>query len=293
MDHADILRDFPLGVALLKAEEGYRDKPYKCPTGHWTIGHGFNLEAHGIPNEEFKNWEWDREKAQTMLLDELADIIAVLDSRFPAWREKLDPVREAVVLSSFYQLGVNGALAFKNTIKHVQSGDWEGAAQGIMASRWAKQDPERAQRNADAMRTGKLPEVVRGVRIFTAPSAAELAPTPAQSSTPVLPDDGPQFTFDDVQDVLQSVRTGNLQASPGLSKILKKLSTSKTIWGTLSLLVMVIWQTLGIQSWSDIGFSVRGHIYPLTDIFPLVAPAFATLAAWGKVKQTVKGGGHA
>lgn len=293
MDHADILRDFPLGVSLIEAEEGYEAKPYKCSRGFWTIGHGFNLIAHGYSETEFADWVWDRQKAQAMLLDELVDIIAVLDRRFPAWREKLDAVREAVVLSSFYQLGVNGALAFKNTIAMVQAGDWEGAAQGIMASRWAKQDPERAQRNADAMRTGKLPEVVRGVRIFPAPTVAELAPTPVQSGASVLPDDGPEFTFDDVQETIQSVRAGNLQASPGFSKILKALSTSKTIWGTLSLLVMVIWQTLGIQSWSDIGFSVRGHIYPLTDIFPLIAPAFATLAAWGKVKQTMKGGGHA
>jgi len=124
-------------------------------------------------------------------------------------------------------------------------------------------------------------------------AASNVVSAPIQPAPSSMQDDGPTFIFDDVAEALQDVRTGHIQSSPGLAKILKALSTSKTIWGTVTLFLMVLWQYLGIQSWSDIGISIRGHIYPITDLFPYIAPAFATLATWGKVKQTVKGGVHA
>jgi len=282
MDHADILRDFPLGMSLLKAEEGYRDKPYKCSTGHWTIGYGFNLEAHGIPNDEFKNWEWDREKSQTMLLDDLGDIIAVLDSRFPAWREKLDPVREAVVLSSFYQLGVNGALAFKNTIKHVRAGDWEGAAQGIMASRWAKQDPERAQRNADAMRTGILPEVVRGVKIFP-PEAVEIVDAaPVQPAPRVVQAEGLRFQQSDSESVGGQVGAGVPGLGALITDVSKRLGKSPAAYGASGLFTMLVGNVrLKVDVW------FFDHLYHFEDAGTIAALLVMGLIAWGLGRRPV------
>ncbi len=30
----------------IQDHEGFRDRPYRCPAGHWTVGWGHNLEAH-------------------------------------------------------------------------------------------------------------------------------------------------------------------------------------------------------------------------------------------------------
>ena len=36
-------------LSFVKTNEGFRSMPYKCPAGKWTIGYGFNMDAHGIP----------------------------------------------------------------------------------------------------------------------------------------------------------------------------------------------------------------------------------------------------
>lgn len=39
----------PLVIALCKAFEGFRAKPYLCPAGKWTIGYGSTFHADGRP----------------------------------------------------------------------------------------------------------------------------------------------------------------------------------------------------------------------------------------------------
>jgi len=288
---------------LIALEEGCKLAAYTDSRGIWTIGYGYNLESHGYSPEECAGITWTQEQAEQSLVDEIEVVEHELDRRWPKWRD-LDEVRRAAIVSSVYQLGAPGAAHFCATIAALQAHDWATAAQQMLASRWAKQTPARVQRNAAMIQTGQWPEDVNGTKFLSAPepaapapmgtTPADVAPAPAQPDARVLSADRePSFTFDDVAEALQDVRTGHIQSSPGLAKILKALSTSKTIWGTVTLFLMVLWQYLGIQSWSDIGISIRGHIYPITDLFPYIAPAFATLATWGKVKQTVKGGVHA
>jgi lysozyme len=38
-----------IGIELIKCFEGYREKPYKCPAGFWTIGYGHLIK----PQESF------------------------------------------------------------------------------------------------------------------------------------------------------------------------------------------------------------------------------------------------
>lgn len=37
--------------ARIKPEEGYRNVPYKCTAGHWTIGWGWNMDANPLPDD--------------------------------------------------------------------------------------------------------------------------------------------------------------------------------------------------------------------------------------------------
>lgn len=183
MTHQDILRDFPLAVSLIEAEEGFRVTPYKCTSGKTTIGFGTNAEAHGL---DVTGQVWTRAQAEAALLDELEIIIAELDRRWPSWRA-LDDIRVAVILSSVYQLGIYGAAQFKATIAALLERDFNAAAERLLASRWAKQTPARVKRNAEAIRTGKLPEVVNGVRIFPEGVGADDTSALAQSPAPLLP----------------------------------------------------------------------------------------------------------
>jgi lysozyme len=53
-----------------------------------------------------------------------------------------------------FQMGVGGLMQFRNTLKSMRAGNFKKAAQGMRASRWARQTPGRAQRMAKAMEEG-------------------------------------------------------------------------------------------------------------------------------------------
>jgi lysozyme len=44
-----------------------------------------------------------------------------------------------------YQLGVNGLLGFKKTLRYMSQKDWEKASVEMLDSRWAKQTQKRAE----------------------------------------------------------------------------------------------------------------------------------------------------
>jgi len=52
-------------------------------------------------------------------------------------------------------LGINGLLGFKNTLEFTKVGDWERAANGMLASKWAKQVGRRAIELSELMRKGQ------------------------------------------------------------------------------------------------------------------------------------------
>jgi lysozyme len=178
---------------LIQLEEGCKLTAYRDSGGIWTIGYGYNLEAHGYTPDECEGLTWTQEQADAALADEIQSVLAELDRRWPKWRG-LDEVRQAAIVSSVYQLGAPGASKFFATIHAIQSRDWETAATQMLASRWAKQTPARVQRNAEMIRTGRWPEEVNGVPFLPAsPSAPVVAPAPVQPpargvSTGGLPD---------------------------------------------------------------------------------------------------------
>ena len=132
---------------LIALEEGCKLAAYTDSRGIWTIGYGYNLQAHGYSPEECASITWTQEQADQALADEIEAVEAELDRRWPKWRD-LDEVRRAAIVSSVYQLGAPGAAHFVATIAALQAHDWATAATQMLASRWAKQTPARVQRNA-------------------------------------------------------------------------------------------------------------------------------------------------
>ena len=131
--------------AQLVRHEGLRLKPYRCTAGKLTIGIGRNLEDRGISQKE----------AYVMLERDILDFEQQLLNEIPDVYNGLDEVRQSVLLNMCFNLGIKGLLEFKNTLAFIDAGDWERAANGMLASKWAKQVGKRAIELSELMRKGK------------------------------------------------------------------------------------------------------------------------------------------
>ena len=131
--------------AQLVRHEGLKLKPYRCTAGKLTIGIGRNLDDRGISQKEaYAMLERDILDCEQQLLDEIPDVYTGLDE-----------VRQSVLLNMCFNLGLKGLLQFKNTLAFIASGDWERAANNMLASKWAKQVGMRAIELSELMRKGK------------------------------------------------------------------------------------------------------------------------------------------
>ena len=65
-----------------------------------------------------------------------------------------DP-RFDVLVEMAFQLGAAGLAKFTNTLQVVREKRWNDAADGMLASLWAKQTPARSKELAEVMRTGR------------------------------------------------------------------------------------------------------------------------------------------
>jgi len=145
--------------AQLVRHEGLRLKPYRCTAGKLTIGIGRNLDDRGISQKEaYAMLERDIQDCEQWLIDEIPEIY-----------NKLDEVRQSVLLNMCISipqsrfaplrepcyLGIKGLLGFNNTLAFIGAGDWERAANGMLASKWAKQVGMRAIELSEMMRKGK------------------------------------------------------------------------------------------------------------------------------------------
>lgn len=134
-------------IKQLRDEEGEVLHVYNDSMGFATIGVGRLIDKRkggGITAEE----------SAYLLGNDIAKVNAQLDAKIPWWR-KLDEARQAVIQGMAFQMGIDGLLGFKNTLKMVESGDYEGAGKGMLNSLWAKQTPARAKRMSEQMRTGE------------------------------------------------------------------------------------------------------------------------------------------
>ena len=131
---------------LLRRDEGFRRAAYYDHLGFLTIGIGRLIDARrggGITEEE----------ALYLLDNDIRSRLSALDAEIPWWKN-LDEVRRAVLLSMSFQLGVDGLLSFRATLRAVREKRYGDAADLMLLSKWAQQTPLRAHRLSDAMRSG-------------------------------------------------------------------------------------------------------------------------------------------
>ena len=136
---------------MLIRHEGLRLKPYKDSIGKLTIGVGRNLDDRGIRRDE----------AMLMLANDIKEVRALLDKYLSWWRE-MSEARKTVLMDMAFNMGVGPTtenptgklLTFKNTLKAMQEGRYDDAANGMGASLWAVQVGSRAKLLQDMMRSG-------------------------------------------------------------------------------------------------------------------------------------------
>lgn len=132
----------------LGLHEGVRDKIYTDSVGKVSIGIGRNLTDKGLRRDEI----------ELMYRNDVAESIAELDRVLPWWR-RLDEVRRRVLLDMMFNMGPGdekkGLLSFRNTLENIRTGFYTEAAEGMLASKWARQTKTRADRLAAMMRTGQ------------------------------------------------------------------------------------------------------------------------------------------
>jgi lysozyme len=143
----------------IRANEGYKLFVYDDSSGlpivsgssvrgHPSIGVGRNLSAKGISQVE----------AEMMFLNDLADAEEYARAYVGdvVWME-LNDWRKISLLDLAHNLGPRGLFAFKRLREAISCSAWEAAAEELLDSKYARQLPARAKRNAELLLTGKAP----------------------------------------------------------------------------------------------------------------------------------------
>lgn len=129
--------------AQLEIDEGKRPRIYVDTVGKITGGIGRNLTDRAFSEDEI----------QLMLRNDIDMVINQLDNLFPWWKQMSDR-RMQVLANLCFNIGITKLVQFKNTLAAMQAGRYNDAADGMLASLWAKQVGARAQRLATMMREG-------------------------------------------------------------------------------------------------------------------------------------------
>lgn len=133
----------------IKRDEGCRLKAYPDTLGIFTIGYG---HAH-VP----EGTVWTQEDCEAALARDVASTIAKLDAHIPWWRG-LNDARQDVLANLCFNMGwgdgEHGLSSFRNTLAAMRAGDFNRAAVGLLASKWATQVKSRASRLVDQLRSG-------------------------------------------------------------------------------------------------------------------------------------------
>ncbi|WP_034948269.1 glycoside hydrolase family protein [Erwinia oleae] len=142
-------------IPIIAYEEGYKEHAYIDTEGYPTIGCGIVIGPKNAPLENYI-FNVPRNVGEVWMQKIIDQKIAEINSQ-PSLRAALNKCNQAradVLYSMAYQLGVSGLCAFKNMLVMISEGNFDGAADAMLNSRWAKQTPARARRHAQVMRTG-------------------------------------------------------------------------------------------------------------------------------------------
>lgn len=143
--------DDPLLAKELRRDEGVEYVPYLDTVGIKTVGVGHNMQAKPLPAD----WTFPLTDAQVdqLLAEDLQEVFDGLDRNIPWWRN-LSYERQRALANMAFNLGIKGLMGFKNTLAHIQAERYQSAAEGMLASKWARQVGQRAKRLAAMMVLG-------------------------------------------------------------------------------------------------------------------------------------------
>lgn len=136
---------------LVRVEEGTEHAAYPDPITHgapWTIGRG-----HTGP-EVHEGLVWDDAQIDAVMDADIAHATDGCRVHLNPWFDKLDEVRQAVLIGMAFQMGIRGLLNFVHFLGAMRDERWHAAAGEMLDSTWAKQTPKRAARAARAIETG-------------------------------------------------------------------------------------------------------------------------------------------
>lgn len=139
-------------LSELNRDEGFVPHAYQDHLGFWTIGVGRLIDKR-------KGGRITVEESNFLLGNDIETAMSLLDKNLPWWRH-LTERRQRVLTNMAFNLGIGssrtgtGLLGFKNTLAMIQVGNYDGAARGMLNSKWASQVGDRAVRLANMMREG-------------------------------------------------------------------------------------------------------------------------------------------
>ncbi len=131
----------------LRDEEGEKLYAYQDHLGYWTIGVGILIDKR-------KGGGLRKEESDFILRNRIRLQTAEVEKALP-WSKDLDEPRKAVLVGMAFQMGLDGLLGFKNTLKMIERRQYKEAGAGMLNSLWAKQTQARAKRMAKQMETGQ------------------------------------------------------------------------------------------------------------------------------------------
>jgi lysozyme len=146
-----------IAVSILKIEEGYRARPYLCPTGYITIGYGNKLSNNkNITPEDLEFY-----LPEPVALSWLQDTVTQLERALIGydWYQVCNSERKAILISMAYQLGMHGLLQFKHFLASLVAQQWKDASKHGLDSLWASQAPSKAQKHMSIIEHGFIGEV--------------------------------------------------------------------------------------------------------------------------------------
>lgn len=151
-------REIFLASNVIKYEEGLRLVPYYCTEGYPTIGWG---EVIGKQHDPLPDIVWTIDQAQQALDKKLTIAIKELSTNKvtkPVWVSLGDDTdRKSILISMWYQLGIDRLSGFKNTLAAILEKDWQKASDEMLDSKVARSTAiKRWKRQSNAMLTGDV-----------------------------------------------------------------------------------------------------------------------------------------
>lgn len=111
---------------------------YQDSLGYYTIGHGRLIDKR-------KGGGISQEESAYLLSNDIRQKTGEVIMALP-WAAHIDPVRFGVLQNMAFQMGTDGLMGFRNTLKFIEAGEYERAGANMRASKWHSQTPARCER---------------------------------------------------------------------------------------------------------------------------------------------------